>query len=156
MLEYQNLKQVSDLPYLGINLDDTLKWNKHILELCSNISKKLGFLRRLRKVLSKDTLKLLYVSIIQPKFDYAISVWGYCSSINQKLVVRLQHRAARIITNNMDYINVRGEDLVKQLGWQTIEKRRDYFMAMLMYKCIGDAAHRRLIDGPVMTSDTVN
>ena len=149
-----NLKQVSDLPYLGINLDDTLKWNKHILQLCSNISRTLGLLSRLRKVLNKDTLKLLYFSIILPKFDYAISVWGYCSNTNQKLIVRLQHRAARIVTNNWDFINVRGNDLVKELGWQTVEERRNYFTAMLLYKCINGAAPRRLIDELVMTTDT--
>ena len=149
-----NLKQVSKLPYLGIELDDALKWNKHILQLCSNISRKLGLLSRLRKFLNKDTLQLLYFSLIQPKFDYAISVWGYCSNTNQKLIVRLQHRAARIITNNMDYINIRGNDLVKELGWQTIEQRRNYFTAMLMYKCMNGAAPHRLIDELVMTCDT--
>ena len=39
---------------------------------------------------------------------------------------RLQHKAARMILNNFDYINVRGHDLVNQLRWQTIEQRIDY------------------------------
>ena len=78
--------------------------------------------------------------------DYAISVWGYCSAFNKDLVVRLQHRAARIVCGNMDFINVRGSDLVKELGWQTFDKRRDYFTAMLIYKIIHELAPRRLID----------
>ena len=61
-----NLKQVSDLPCLGINLDDTLKLIKHILQLCSKIFRKLGLLSRLRKVINKDTLKSLYFSIQYP------------------------------------------------------------------------------------------
>ena len=92
--------------------------------------------------------------MIQPKIDYGISVWGYCSDANRRLIVRLQHRAARIITGNMDYVNTRGENLVKELGWQSIENRRDYFTAVLMYRCINEIAPRRLIDGLVMTSET--
>ena len=84
--------------------------------------------------------------MIQPKLDYGISVWGYCSDANRRLIVRLQHRAARIITGNMDYVNTRGENLVKELGWQSIENRRDCFTAVLMYRCINEIAPRRLID----------
>ena len=57
--------------------------------------------------------------------DYAISVWGYCSETNKDLVTRLQHRAARIITGEWDYIVVRGADLVDEMGWQTFEQRRN-------------------------------
>ena len=96
----------------------------------------------------------LYLSIIQPSLDYAISVWGYCSQINKHLVVRLQHRAARIVTGNRDYINVRGADLVKEMGWQTVDQRRDYFTATLMYRCINEIAPLRLINELVMTKDT--
>ena len=72
----------------------------------------------------------------------------------EELVTRLQHRAARIITGNRDYRNVRGADLVKEMGWQTIEQRRNYFTATLMYKCIRETAPRRLTDELVMSSDT--
>ena len=142
----KSLNQVSEHPYLGIYLDSSLKWNKQILEMCSNVSRKLALLGRLRKILNRDMLNMLYLSMIQPRLDYGISVWGYCSNTNWALIVRLQHRAARIVTGNMDYINTRGESLVKELGWQSIEKRRDYFTAVLMYRCINEIAPRRLID----------
>ena len=63
---------------------------------------------------------MLYISMIQPKLDYGISVWGYCSNSNRAFIVRLQHRAARIITGNMDSINIQREILVKELVWQSI------------------------------------
>ena len=148
------INQVHEVPYLGINLDSSLKWNEHIMKLCRNVSSKLALLGRLRKFLGKNTLRHIYLVIIQPKIDYAVSVWGYCSQANRDLVTRLQHRAARIVCGNMDYINVRGVDLVKQLGWQTIETRRDYFTATLMFKIVNGFAPKRLIDSLVMTRDT--
>ncbi len=30
--------------------------------------------------------------------------------------------------------NVRGIDIIRRLGWQTVRERRDYFTAVLMYR----------------------
>ena len=54
----------------------------------------------------------------------------------------------------MDFINVRGEDLVKQLGLQSIEIRRNYFTATLMYKIAHEIAPKRLVDSFVNATDT--
>jgi len=52
----------------------------------------------------------------------------------------MQHRAARIITGQFDYVTIHGHDLVKDLKLQSIEKRREYFTACLMYKCLNNIA----------------
>ena len=148
------ISQKRQLPYLGIIMDCSLKWNDQIMKLCKGVSSKLALLGRLRKFLNKTTLRHIYLTIIQPQMDYAISVWGYCSQTNRDLVTRLQHRAARIVCGNMDYVNVRGDDLVNELGWQTLEKRRDYFTATLMYKIINENAPKRLIDSVTFIKDT--
>ena len=49
---------------------------------------------------------------------------------------RLQNRDARIITGEFDYIHVRGIDIVKNLKWMNVIQRRDYFVALSMFKCI--------------------
>ena len=153
-LNDEYLSQVSNAPYLGMLMDSSLKWNDHVLKLCKRISGKLALLSRLRKFIDKDTLLLLYNNIIQPNIDYAISVWGYTSSLNRAMVTRLQHRAARIICGNHDYINVRGADLANQLGMQSVETRRNYFTATLMFKIKNEIAPKRLIDLFVYSKDT--
>ena len=117
-LDDTNLEQVASCPYLGVHVDQHLKWDGHILNLCKKISQKLAVLCRLRKVLSKRMLCQQYLLCIQPCIDYAISVWGSCSEQNKALISRLQHRAARIVTGNFDYINVRGQIswTMKELG----------------------------------------
>ena len=93
------------------------------------ISKKLVFiisrLSRLKPVLPSQMLMYIYMSIIQPKIDYAISIWGYATAHNINKVQRLQNRAARILTGNFDYVNTRGIDLVKTLGLMNVSQRRD-------------------------------
>ena len=154
MLDNDNLNQVSTVPYLGMQMDTSLKWNDHVLKLCKIISGKLALLSRLRKFIDKETLLLLYYGIIQPNIDYAISVWGYTSNVNVNMITRLQHRAARIISGNHDYINVRGADLANQLGMQSVEIRRNYFTATLMFKIKNEIAPKRLIDLFVNSEDT--
>ena len=70
------------------------------------------------------------------------------------MITRLQHRAARIICGNHDYINVRGVDLVDQLGIQDINVRRKYFTATLMFKIKNEIAPKRLSEFFVFSKDT--
>ena len=153
-LNNDSLKQVTSTPYLGVQVDSSLKWNDHVLKLCKKVSGKLSLLNRLRKFTDTNTLLSLYNAIIQPNIDYAISVWGYTSSLNRSMITRLQHRAARIIYGNHDYINVRGGDLANQLGLQSIEIRRNYFTATLMYKIMNGIAPERLINLFIHSKDT--
>ena len=55
----------------------------------------------------------IYVTAVQPCIDYAISVWGQTSEYNIYKIQRLQNYAARLVTNNFDYVNCRSADIVK-------------------------------------------
>jgi len=44
--------------------------------------------------------------------------------------------------------------LIKELGWQSIDKRRDYYTACLMHKCIHKNALIRLTNDTVFTADS--
>ena len=62
--------------------------------------------------------------------------------VNFNRVQRIQNLLARIICDNFDYIHSRGIALVRSLKLQTIRERRDYFLCVLMFKCIqGLAPH---------------
>ena len=56
------------------------------------------------------------------------------------------NRAARIITGNFDYINVRGIDIVKRLQWMSLIERRDYVVALTVFKCIRGMAPTYISD----------
>ena len=78
------------------------------------------------------------MSSIQPIIDYALVVWGN-TTLNNLHVQRIQNYAARLITSQFDNVNVRGADLVKQLGWMSDVQRFEYLCLLLMIKCIHDA-----------------
>ena len=52
--------------------------------IVSMVSKALGVLRRLKPLLSRSTLVLIYNSLIQPHFDYCSIVWNNLGKVLDK------------------------------------------------------------------------
>ncbi len=81
------------------------------------ISKNLATLSRSRSFLNQNELSKIYKTKVQPSIDYALSIWGNCNEYSKNMIFRLRKRAARIVTRNFDFINVRGQDIMNELGW---------------------------------------
>ena len=96
-------------------------------------------------------LHVVHNSYVLPNFDYACTVWGSANA-NTKCIQRLQNRAARIICKFFDIINYRGIDLVRELQWLSISQRIDYFLCVLVFKCIHGNAPCYLSDSIDMAS----
>ena len=94
------LLQCNNIKYLGVDIDNVLSWDMQT----DSISKKLAFIIS-RLSLPSQMPMYIYTSIIQPKLDYTISVWGYTTAHNINKVQWLQNRAASILTGNFDYVN---------------------------------------------------
>ena len=125
-------------------------------ELTKDLNAKIWNLSRLRSFLPWNILLDLYKSLIQPKIDYAITIWGYTKEGNLDRIQHLQNRVARVIFNNFDFINTRGIDLVAKLGIMNVRQRRDYFMALLMYKSIHGLAPNYLCNEIIMEIEVAN
>ena len=122
--------------YLGLWVRNDLSWDDHILELCRKMYYYFHMFRRLRKILPSALLLNIYKTYVQSKIDYGLFIWGCTTEVNLNRVQRIQNLLARIICNNFDYIHSRGIDLVRSLKLQTIREIRDYFLCVLMFKCI--------------------
>ena len=136
-----------------LDVDDKLNWYTHLKNLHVRVMGKLAVLRRLSKILPKDILEMIFKTTILPCIDYADTVWGTCTEKGQNMAQRLQNAAARIVTGNFDYVNFRGEELVKEVKWETIKERRIFHTAILMFKCINGLAPNYLCDQINLLSD---
>lgn len=83
--------------YLGIYIDENLKWNSHIAYVVKTISRNLGIMGRAKHYLSARELILLYNGLILPHLNYCAVIWGRTYPSNLKKVSVLQKRAMRII-----------------------------------------------------------
>lgn len=152
-LDDHDLDQVDTVDYLGIRFSHDLTWDAFINKLCSTLYCKLSRLSRLRKSAPQYILNRIYTSSIQPVIDYAICSWGFTYDYNINKVQRMQNLAARIVTGNFDYVNSRGVEILKSLGWMTVKQRRNYFTLLLMFKCLSGCAPDYLSNNFVMYNE---
>ena len=85
--------------YLGVLIDEKLKFSDHIREVCNKVSKSIGILFKMNKFLPYQTLKSLYYSLVYPYILYCNLTWGNTYLCHLKPLFILQKRAIRVINN---------------------------------------------------------
>lgn len=112
-----NVEQTYSFKFLGLYLDNHLNFKYQITQTHKNISKGIYLLRRVRKFLPTDTLKILYSSLILPYLNYGLLCWGGACKTKSHFKIldqgnysnhmsilsglhRLQKKALRIISNS--------------------------------------------------------
>ena len=70
------LERTRTYRYLGITVDDRFSWADHINEVCQKLSQVAGTIFKVRKLLSKQALKLVYHSLAGSKLRYGLICWA--------------------------------------------------------------------------------
>ena len=83
------IERVANFNFLGITLNENLKWNSHIDKMAMKVSKYIGILKKLKHYLQGYILKTLYDSLIMSQLNYGILAWGF--SIDR--LTKLQKKA---------------------------------------------------------------
>ena len=79
-----NIEQVNSCKYLGMILDKKLNWKAHIQNLKTQLSKINGILFRIRYYLNKNSLDLIFNSLILNKINYGILCYGRANDTTLK------------------------------------------------------------------------
>ena len=138
------LDDVQCTKYLGVHIDKTLDWKKHIQEVSKKISRSLGMIKYAKRFLPFESLKNLDTGLVDPHFRYCCAVWGVCGLTEIQQLQKLQNRAARIITgSNYD---APSKPLIKGLGWKTIEDLIQYESQLIVFKFRNGLAPQYLSD----------
>ena len=131
------LQEVSDAKYLGIQIDNKLDWNKHISTVAARGQSKLAFLNRNLKGCPTKLRDTAYISLIRPALEYSCSVWHpHKKVIKTKLK---KFRAARFVSNNFRR-KASVSEMLHNLGWQSLDSRRQDQRLVLSYKIINGLA----------------
>jgi hypothetical protein len=89
---------VPSVKFLGLLVDDTLSWEKHIYQIASKLSSACYAVQALTPLLSRYALKMLYFSYAHSFISYGIIFWG--TFTNGIKIFRLQKRILRIMTKS--------------------------------------------------------
>ena len=118
--------------FLGVTIDANLNWYEHVLTIAKSISKNIGILYKLKKLLSTKSLFLLYYALILPYLNYCNIVWGNCSKTKINLLFLLQKKAIRICSqsNYLDHTN----PIFKKQKSLKVEDIHTFQTSIFMYK----------------------
>jgi hypothetical protein len=108
--------------HLGVTFSNDAKWNNHVDNIKSSVSKPLNILRKLKYRLSRTNLDKLYLVYIRPLFEYACELWNNCGIGNSQKLEQLQLEAARIVTGLP--IFTKTEIVYRETGWELLSVRQ--------------------------------
>ena len=86
------LKHVTFTKFIGVIIDDKLKFDNHISYIKNKISKGLGILIKARKYLNRRILLNLYYTFVYPYLIYCVEIWGNTCNIYLDPLTKLQKK----------------------------------------------------------------
>ena len=132
ILNNVSLERVQCTKFLGIIIDDGLKWTNHISYIKNKIAKGFGIILRARKFFNKKTLLNLYHAFIFPYLIYCVEIWGNAANIYLDPLIKLQKKIIRVITFSQYLAHT--NDLFVQLQILPIKKLVIHRIGLQMFK----------------------
>jgi hypothetical protein len=87
------IKEVEEIKYLGVHLNNTLTWNVHINKIAPQIASSCYLIKRLMEIATIKIAMIVYYSYIQSRLQYGIVLWGHSRETKRLFV--MQKRALR-------------------------------------------------------------
>ena len=102
-LEGAVLENVDKIKYLGVTITNDLKWNTHIIDICTKANRTFGFLRRTLFSCPQNVKEAAYKGMVRTILEYGSSVWDPHTGKLQEKLEKVQNCAARFVTRNYVY-----------------------------------------------------
>ena len=96
---------------LGVTIDNELKFDSHVKNICLKANMKLSALLRLNSYLSFEKKRILYKAFVESQFKYCSLSWMFHSRYSNNKINRLHERALRLVYD--DFVSSFDELLTK-------------------------------------------
>ena len=132
-LHGHTLMTVQSAKYLGVTIQANMEWKEHIENITRKAGQALGFLRRNLKIASTKLREKAYMVYVRPLLEYACPVWDPYLKGQSDDIEAIQRRAARFVLNRYQR-TASVSDMLTNLGWATLQKRRQATRLTMLYK----------------------
>ena len=119
---------------LGVTLTDTLCWDPHICNILTKASKRLFVLRKFKDLLPRTALETIYISMIRPIIEFGDVLYDSGTLSTGQQIEYIQRQSAIICCGA--YHHTSDSNLLTELGWEPLHKRRFTHKLILFYKII--------------------
>ena len=114
--------------------DDHLTWKDHISYISSKLSKSIGIIGRVGKLIPRETRVNLYNSLLLPYFAYCQVVWGVAGPSFLKRLIVLQKKAVRAI--NLASFRAHTHELFHDDQNLPVQSMNQYYSSIFLFECI--------------------
>ena len=127
---------------LGATFDKCMNLADHVTNLVKSCNFQLRCIGRARKYLTPEAAEKIIHAFISSHIDCGNSLLYNLPDYQIEHVQRVQNTAARILTLTKKYDHI--SPILKSLHWLPVEKRIDFKILTLTYKCLHNLAPKYL------------
>jgi len=130
----QKINRVLSCKYLGVIIDEFLKWNVHIDYVCKKLIKFTSIFYKIRNIIPRACLLQLYYAFIHPHVVYGIEVYANtCKAYSDKLY-KLNNKLLRILLNKK--LNTPTLELYTDVNVLPLPLLHEFQVLILVHKCL--------------------
>ena len=118
--------------YLGIVLDEKLKWDSHIEHVCKNLNKLTSVMHYVSRYITDSHFHRIYYAYIFPYIKYGIELYGSASNKHLNKLQVLQNKMTKILCKR-DYRSSSSE-LLKEKNILNCKNIHRLFINIFVYK----------------------
>ena len=117
--------------HLGITINNKLKFDEHLSNVCLKANRKLSALRKYMKYLDFKKIKILFKGFFETQFRYSPLTWMFYSRSTNRRINHLHERALRLIYDDYE---LTFEELLEKDGSSTIHHYNIQTLCIELYK----------------------
>ena len=85
-----NVTYTKNTKFLGVIIDNKLRWSDHINYIKNKIVKYIGIIHKTQNFVVKHTLRNFYYTFIYPYLIYCIEIWGNTNGIHLDPLIKIK------------------------------------------------------------------
>ena len=95
--DYKDISSSTETKFLGLIIDETISWNRHIDVIANKLCSACFVLRNLNHIVPQTTLRKIYFAHIHSMLSYGIIFWRNSTNANKLFII--QKKIVRILSN---------------------------------------------------------
>lgn len=143
-IEDNIIESKSNVKFLGLYIDQKLRWNYHIDNLKLKMSKALFAINKAKHVLPRKYLRLLYNSLVYSHLTYGVILWGAAFHVHINKIVIMQKKIIRAICGAR--YDAHTDPLFREIQLIKFTDIHKYHSAKFVYKNLTKSHPRSLLN----------
>ena len=119
------------LKHFGITIDNELKFDEHLSNVCLKVNRKLSALMRIKKYFDFKKISILFKGFFEAQFKYCPLTWMFYSKSANRGINHLHERALSLIYDDYE---LTFEELLEKDGSFTIHHSNIQMLCIELYE----------------------